>query len=130
MVKRELQRRKVRRILRLSDTGQLPDHPVDATDTEARDALTWLYAVLDQLGAEERTAFVLRYVETMSLPEIAEMMGLSLATVKRRIDRAAEHVERADKDGTFAAYGPSRRPGAPKDDPGSPPDPGKKAGVA
>jgi RNA polymerase sigma-70 factor (ECF subfamily) len=126
MVKRELQRRRVRRILRLSDTGHLPETPVDAADSEARDALAWLYAVLDQLGAEERTAFVLRYVETMSLPEIAEAMGLSLATVKRRIDRAAEHVARADRDGTFATYGPPRVEG---DDAGSPPDPNKKAGA-
>jgi RNA polymerase sigma-70 factor, ECF subfamily len=110
MVKRELQRRKVRRILRLSDTGHLPEHAVDAPDSEARDAIAWLYANLDQLGAEERTAFVLRYVENMALAEIAQAMSLSLATVKRRVDRAREHVERADKDGTFAAYGPSRPP--------------------
>jgi RNA polymerase sigma-70 factor (ECF subfamily) len=118
MVKRELRRRRVRRLLRLSDTGRLPDYPVDATDSEARDALAWLYTVLDELGAEQRTAFVLRYVETMTLPEVAEAMGLSLATVKRRLDRATERIARADWDGTFAAYGSSQ--GA-REAPGSPP---------
>jgi RNA polymerase sigma-70 factor (ECF subfamily) len=105
MVKRELQRRRVRRILRLSDTGKLPDVRADGTESEARDALAWLYTVLDQLSAEEQTVFVLRYVETMGLAEIAEAMGLSLATVKRRIDRARERVALADSDGTFASYG-------------------------
>jgi RNA polymerase sigma-70 factor (ECF subfamily) len=108
MIKRELRRRRVRRILHLSDPRHLPDHPVDAPDSDARDAVAWLYAILDQLGAEERTAFVLRYVETLSLAEIAKAMGLSLATVKRRLNRATEHVARADQDGTFATYGPSR----------------------
>jgi RNA polymerase sigma-70 factor (ECF subfamily) len=111
MVNRELHRRRVRRILRLSDTGHLPEYPVDAHDSEARDALAWLYTILDQLGAEERTAFVLRYMETMSLPEIAAAMNLSLATVKRRLDRATERVARADADGTFATYAPQKKEG-------------------
>ncbi len=104
MVKRELHRRRVRRVLRLSDTGHLPESPVDAVDSEARDALAWLYGILDQLSAEERTAFVLRHMEAMSLPDIAAAMDLSLATVKRRLDRASERVARADVDGTFATY--------------------------
>jgi RNA polymerase sigma-70 factor (ECF subfamily) len=114
MVKRELRRRRVRRILHLSDPGHLPEYPVDAPDTEGRDAVARLYAILDQLSAEERTAFVLRYVETMGLAEIAEAMGLSLATVKRRLNRATEYVARADKDGTFATYGagPQKKVGA------------------
>lgn len=111
MVHRELHRRRVRRILRLSDTGHLPEYPVDASDSEARDALAWLYTILDQLSAEERTAFVLRYMETMSLPEIAAAMDLSLATVKRRLDRATERVARADADGTFATYGSQKKEG-------------------
>jgi RNA polymerase sigma-70 factor, ECF subfamily len=111
MLKRELQRRRVRRMLRLSDTGHLPDVSVDGTESEARDALAWLYAILDQLSAEERTAFVLRHVETMALAEIAEAMGLSLATVKRRLDRACEAIALADKDCTLATYGFQRKEG-------------------
>ena len=111
MVKRELQRRRVRRVLRLSDTGSLPEYPVDAPDSEARDALARLYTILDQLSAEERTAFVLRYMEAMSLPDIATAMNLSLATVKRRLDRAAERVGRADQDGTFATYASQKKEG-------------------
>ena len=54
---------------------------------------------------------MLRYMETMSLPEIAAAMGLSLATVKRRLDRATERVARADEDGTFATYGSQKKEG-------------------
>jgi RNA polymerase sigma-70 factor (ECF subfamily) len=109
MVKLELRRRRVRRILRLSDTGHLPEYPVDAPDSEARDALAWLYSILDQLSAEERTAFVLRHMEMMSLSEIAVAMDLSLATVKRRLERATERVERADADGTLTTYGHQKK---------------------
>jgi RNA polymerase sigma-70 factor, ECF subfamily len=105
MVKRELWRRWVRRILCLSNTRQLPEYPVDTSDSEAREALGWLYAILDQLGTEERIAFVLRHIEKMPLTEIAEAMGLSVATVKRRIDRAVERVAEADKDATATTYG-------------------------
>jgi RNA polymerase sigma-70 factor, ECF subfamily len=109
MIKWELRRRRVRRILQLSDSGHLPDHPVDAADSEAREALGRLYAILDTLGAEDRTAFVLRHMEDLSLPEMAEAMGLSLATVKRRLARATEQVSSlVDRDGSLAAYRPRR----------------------
>ncbi|WP_437948145.1 RNA polymerase sigma factor [Sorangium sp. So ce296] len=84
ILKWELRRSRVRRILQLSDTADLPEHPVEPADSEAREALGRLYAILDTLSADDRTAFVLRYMEGMSLPEIAEAVGVSLATVKRR----------------------------------------------
>ena len=88
-LKRELRRRKVRRILRLSPSGQPPELPVSAADSEARQLLVRFYQLLDQLGAGERTAFVLRHMEGLKLEEIAESMGVSLATVKRRLSRAS-----------------------------------------
>jgi len=105
MLKWELRRRRVRRIFQLSESGQLPDQPVDAADSEAREALVRLYAILDTLDAEGRTAFVLRHMEDLSLPEMAAAMGLSLATVKRRLARATEHVSSlVDRDVTLAGY--------------------------
>lgn len=53
-----------------------------------------VYAVLDQLPAEERIALVLRRIEGMDLDAISEAMGLSLATVKRRLTRADEALAR------------------------------------
>jgi RNA polymerase sigma-70 factor (ECF subfamily) len=61
--------------------------------------------MLDKLGADERTAFVLRQVEGLSLQEIADVTGSSLATVKRRIRRACDVIERlARAEPEFAEY--------------------------
>jgi RNA polymerase sigma-70 factor (ECF subfamily) len=91
-LKWELRRRRVRRILHLSPNGQLPDVPVRPLDSEARQMLTRFYALLDQLGTNERAAFVLRYMEGFKLEEIAEQMGVSLATAKRWLSRASKSV--------------------------------------
>jgi RNA polymerase sigma-70 factor (ECF subfamily) len=91
-LKWDLRRRRVRRILRLSATGEPPDLPVRAADNEARQLLTRFYLLLDQLAANERAVFVLRHMEGFKLEEIAEQMGVSLATVKRWLGRAAQRV--------------------------------------
>jgi RNA polymerase sigma-70 factor (ECF subfamily) len=91
-LKWELRRRRVRRILHLSPTGHLPDLPVRATDSETRQILGRFYLLLDQLGANERAAFVLRHMEGEKLEEIAEHLGVSLATVKRWLNRASQKL--------------------------------------
>jgi RNA polymerase sigma-70 factor (ECF subfamily) len=59
---------------------------------EARLELREVYAVLSRLAPEERIALVLRRVEGLELKEVATKMGLSLATVKRRIAVAEEQL--------------------------------------
>ena len=55
--------------------------------------------VLDRLGADQRLAFTLRFVEGYRLQEVAELCGCSLATTKRRLARASERfVELARRD--------------------------------
>jgi len=88
----ELRRRRVRRVLRLSDNGRLPDMPVRGTDTEARQVLARFYVLLERLRVNDRAAFVLRYMEGLTLEETAERMGVSLATVKRWVGRASRQV--------------------------------------
>jgi RNA polymerase sigma-70 factor (ECF subfamily) len=51
-----------------------------------------LYRTLADFPAEERVALVLRRVEGLELTEIAAHMGLSLATVKRRIAAAERRL--------------------------------------
>ncbi|WP_437939483.1 RNA polymerase sigma factor [Sorangium sp. So ce341] len=105
MLKWELRRRRVRRILHLSEGAELPEQAVEPVDSEAREALGRLYAILDTLNADDRTVFVLRHMEGMSLPEIAEAAGVSLATVKRRLSRATELVSsRVEHDASLAGY--------------------------
>lgn len=105
-LKSELRRRRVRRVFALSQADEgAGTTSVDALDAEARQALRRFYALLDRLSAVERAAFVLRHVEEMKLEEIADALGVSLATVKRRIDRAARVISRhVDRDPALSAY--------------------------
>jgi RNA polymerase sigma-70 factor (ECF subfamily) len=52
-----------------------------------------LYVRVERLPAEERVAFLLRKVEGLELTTIAEQMGISLATVKRRLARAEALIQ-------------------------------------
>jgi RNA polymerase sigma-70 factor (ECF subfamily) len=89
----ELRRRRARAWLRLTPTGSLADYDVPACDDpEARRALARLYRILDQLGTRARLAFVLRYMQGMELTDVAEALGISLATTKRQLARASSRV--------------------------------------
>jgi RNA polymerase sigma-70 factor (ECF subfamily) len=92
IVKWELRRRRVRRFVLLSDSGELPDAPVSGADAEARQVLRRFYATLEQLGARDRLVFSLRHLEAMTLEEVAVTMALSLSTVKRALTRASARV--------------------------------------
>jgi RNA polymerase sigma-70 factor (ECF subfamily) len=92
IVKWELRRRRARRWLTLSETGDIPDEQLLVMDAESRYALRRLYALLDRLSTRERLVLILRHVEGMTLEEIAEAMELSLATVKRGLRRATARV--------------------------------------
>jgi RNA polymerase sigma-70 factor (ECF subfamily) len=98
-----LRRRRVRRWLRLTDTGELPEPTPDAP--RPHDAVRRLYGILDGVGDRDRLAFVLRYAEGYELEEVAGAIGCSLATAKRCIARAEGHVlARAAKDEVLRAY--------------------------
>lgn len=90
----ELRRRRVRRILRLTDPAELPEPVGPPSDEAARRAVRDLYAVLDGVQPDTRIVFVLRFVERLELTEIAVALDCSLATAKRRIARAEEIVQR------------------------------------
>jgi len=101
----ELRRRRVRRILRLSDTGKLPELAVRGVDSESRQILSRFYRLLENLTINDRTAFVLRHMEGLKLEEIADRMGVSLATVKRWVSRASLEVSSlVDADGELSAH--------------------------
>lgn len=94
VLRRELRYRWVRRKLQLSDSGTVPDVEGPSADPEAREALARCYAILDKLGARERAAFVLRYMEERTLDEVASGLGVSLSTAKRLVTRSAERVSK------------------------------------
>ncbi len=63
--------------------------------TDVQSELRLVYGMLQRLPAEERVAFLLRRVDGLELSEISDRMGLSLATVKRRLVAAEARLERA-----------------------------------
>jgi RNA polymerase sigma-70 factor (ECF subfamily) len=88
----ELRRRKIRRWVVLSRTGELPDFPVQPDDSEARESLRALYRVLDQLGDRRRLAFVLRHVHGLEILEVAAALDISEATARRELARSREQL--------------------------------------
>ena len=105
VLKWELRRRWVRRRVLLTDSGELPEPAGDERqvdeEAEARHALRRCYQILDTLTSRERAAFSLRYMEGMTMEEVAARMSVSLSTAKRLVSRSAAvvagHVE-GDRD--------------------------------
>ena len=64
-------------------------HPSDLEQPslDVRRALREVYAILDEMPVGERLAFVLRFVDGMTLTDAAEACATSLATFKRRLVR-------------------------------------------
>jgi RNA polymerase sigma-70 factor (ECF subfamily) len=85
-LKWKLRRRRVRQWVHLTDSGNLPDQPVNGVDME--ETLRRFYCLLDKLRADDRLVFVLRRVDGMRLEDVGRATGHSLATVKRRLTRA------------------------------------------
>src|SRR6185503_3773702 len=92
IVKWELRRRRARRWLTLSETGEVPDDQLLFVTADTRYALRRLYRLLDQLATRDRLVLVLRHVEGMTLEEIADALSISLATVKRSLKHASERL--------------------------------------
>ncbi|MEU5881150.1 SigE family RNA polymerase sigma factor [Spirillospora sp. NPDC047279] len=76
-----------RRKLEIYPTDELPDQPIDdhTRRTELHDALG---RALDRLPARQRLAVMLRYYEDMPESEVAEVLGVSVGTVKSTVSRA------------------------------------------
>jgi RNA polymerase sigma-70 factor (ECF subfamily) len=92
LVALELRKRRVRRWVGLSATGELPDLPVSPADDESREALRALHRVLDQLSTQRRLAFVLRHVQGMELLEVAAALKISESTARRELGRAQKQL--------------------------------------
>ena len=86
-----LRRRQVRRLF-------LKDQPTEThadlvRDVEVRDLLLRTKAVIDRLPVKERMVFMLYYVEGLTLAEVAEIGGYSVATAKRKVQRASRRFQ-------------------------------------
>jgi RNA polymerase sigma-70 factor (ECF subfamily) len=75
----------------------LPDVPIDVLPTDATEALTRTYCALPKLPPDERIVFALRFVAEMELTEVSAACQVSLATIKRRLDKAQDKFTAAGR---------------------------------
>ncbi len=92
VVRQEIARRRRSRWLRLTPTGDPPDAAGPSADVESRNVIARYYAVLERLGASDRSIFVARTIEKLTLEEVAEHHGISVSTAQRRLTRATKRV--------------------------------------
>ena len=91
LVRTRLRRRRLLVTLGLLTFGEPVDLDTVASPEagpESRALLAQVYALLGTMPADDRIAWTLRYVERHRLEAVAELAGCSLATAKRRIQRA------------------------------------------
>jgi RNA polymerase sigma-70 factor, ECF subfamily len=72
------------------DPGPSPDRAL-----MARERLHAVQTTVDRLSHRQRACFLLRFVEAMTLEEIAQAMDLKVGTVKAHLARAVGTVRRA-----------------------------------
>lgn len=88
-----LRTRSRRRFLRLfidQEEEKLTERIAPCADPATVQALSAVYAVLQELPVDEHIAFALRFIDGMELTEVAAACRISVATVKRRLQRAEQ----------------------------------------
>jgi RNA polymerase sigma-70 factor (ECF subfamily) len=91
-----------RKLIGLDDTNDGDDVPIQvhAHDPSpervllAREEMQAVWSVVDSLSAQQRTVFLLRFTEEMSLAEIAEILGVRVGSVKAQLSRATGSVRK------------------------------------
>jgi RNA polymerase sigma-70 factor (ECF subfamily) len=93
VTRRERRSRWLRRLLRLTDDGELPERAAaGGPDAEVREVVRRYYQTLDRLGADARSLFIARTIDGLPLHEVAALHGLSVSTAQRRLARATRRV--------------------------------------
>jgi RNA polymerase sigma-70 factor (ECF subfamily) len=80
------------------DASEMSDRLPDGTSSTehrliARERVAAVWQVVERLSERQRNIFLLRFVEELELPEIAEAMQLNLNTVKSHLYRALSAVK-------------------------------------
>ena len=70
----------------------MPELATNFPDLDNREAVTRYYTLIDKLGGKDRSYFVSRTLEGMTLEEVAAAHEVSVSTAQRRINRATKRV--------------------------------------
>lgn len=90
-VRKATRRLRRRRLLSLLSLEVVAEHDLpfdESASAEQRAEVAKLYRALDRLPAEERVAWLLRFVEGESLDDMVTLCGCSKSTVQRRLRSA------------------------------------------
>jgi RNA polymerase sigma-70 factor (ECF subfamily) len=87
-------RRKSRRPVPLDDVESIPAADETGIDAAAFDNAELVHVALQDLSVDHRRVVTLRFLEDMSLEEIAEVVGLTPGTVKSRLHYAKHALRR------------------------------------
>lgn len=88
----EFGRQRRLRWLRLTSTGRPPEPETNGPDTDAREAVARYYRLVAKLGPDDRSVFVSRTLEGLTLGQVATLHGLSMSTTQRRLARATKRI--------------------------------------
>jgi RNA polymerase sigma-70 factor (ECF subfamily) len=94
LARRKLWRRRLYHLVGLEQPWDYQGVAARGASAEDRVLLAEVYRALDRLPVEMRVAWSLRYLENEPLEKVAEQLGCSLATAKRRIAAAQERLDR------------------------------------
>jgi RNA polymerase sigma-70 factor, ECF subfamily len=86
LARNEIRRRRIRKFVGLDEAIDVPI--VAPHDAASAQGARHLYRALDRMEVTARMAFVLRFVHGCDLAETAAACGCSVATVKRKLNRA------------------------------------------
>ncbi len=75
-------------------TNQADPHASPERALEARQEVAAVWLAVDELSPQQRSIFLLRFVEEMPLREIARAMGVEVGTVKSHLARAVGAIRR------------------------------------
>jgi RNA polymerase sigma-70 factor (ECF subfamily) len=92
VVQGEIARRRRRRMLSLTVASEANEATSRAPDVDAREAVSRYYRLLDQLSSRDRSLFVSRTIEGLSLESVASLHSVSVSTAQRRIRRAGKRI--------------------------------------
>jgi len=91
--KTHLARRRRRPVEPLSgEAAETPSAEDPSADAEAGDVRRKVHQAMQELPTDQREALVLKYVEGLSLPEMAEILSASVSALKMRLLRARREL--------------------------------------
>jgi RNA polymerase sigma-70 factor (ECF subfamily) len=85
-----IRKKKRKKWLIFLPSDELPEQVVETDNGENSRVLKQVYEVLEEMSANDRIAFSLRIIDGMTLMDVAQACNVSLATIKRRLNKAKQ----------------------------------------